>query len=168
MKVLFLDIDGVLNHPALYRSLEPRRGKTSPEDWLDRVCVARINALCERAGAVVVISSSWREYLPHDQLVAVLQSAGLTASLIGATPQLTTNAGQLVIAQGRWAELQAWLREHPEVTAWVTLDDTAWGFPAERFVQTGGAMGVTDADVERAVRILTQSSDRVLYGLTVG
>ena len=48
MKVIFLDIDGVLNNSGnSFRRLDPEN-------------VARLNALCRQSGARVVVSSSWR------------------------------------------------------------------------------------------------------------
>lgn len=158
--VVFLDIDGVCNHRRLYAELSGKRGQTEPADWLDPACVARVDALCARTGAVVVISSSWREYLQtHERVAEVLASRGLTARVVDGTPRLidmvALAAADPATAETRWTEVRAWLDAHPEVTRWVILDDCDWpGFPPARFVRTDIRVGITDDDAERAARVL--------------
>lgn len=162
--VVFLDIDGVLNHERLYRAQHD--GKVpwpNPAQWIDRECVARVNDLCERTDARIVISSSWRSIpIPGQPTIgwegatAVLRECGLTADVIGGTPVLDEMpAGSpLYVAKGRWPEIAAWLREHP-TERWVVIDDGAVAVePRGRLVQTDIAVGLTDVDVERAVAIL--------------
>lgn len=155
--VIFLDVDGVLNHSALYAALRPRTGRTRPVDWLDRACVARVNALCERTGAQVVISSGWRRYLGVATALNVLRAGGLTAKVLGATPVIDVlphdhpDAARL----SRWGEIRTWLDANPQVTRWVVIDDVALeGVPAGRFVRTDIAVGITEADAERAAAAL--------------
>jgi len=155
MRVVFLDIDGVLNHSAHYTSLAPRLGHTTPVDWIDRTCVARLDALCERTGAAVVVSSSWRIYLRDKGGAApVLAAAGLRAPVIGETPDHTTETDRETVIAGRWGEIRAWLDAHPEVTGYVVLDDCEVTAPTARFVRTSIAVGLTDEDCERAAMAL--------------
>jgi hypothetical protein len=170
--VIFLDIDGVLNHHETYRLCAQRPGQTAPADWLDPACVARVNALCERTGAVLVISSSWREYLDgwrgvaavlaaRGLTAAVLAARGLTAAVIDQTPDRATREGLLWTTGTRWDEIDYWLTWHPDVTRWVVLDDCEVGAacPREHFVRTDIAVGLTDADVERAAVALALDAD---------
>lgn len=156
--LLFLDVDGVLNHEALYATNAARLPvPTPPVGWLDRACVARINALCERTGAQVVISSGWRRYLGVAGALTTLRAGGLTAKVLGATPVIDVlphdhpDAARL----HRWGEIRAWLDAHPEVTRWVVIDDVELaGVPAGRQVRTDIAVGITDADCDRAAAAL--------------
>lgn len=162
MKIVFLDIDGVCNHSRLYAELVPLHGTTKPSDWIDRECVARVNRICELTGAVILLSSSWRNYVPtpaYPGPIPVLRECGLTADVIGGTPAIE-DMNTIVERNGtRWTEVRAWLDEHPEVTQWVALDDCDWrGFPVDHFVRTDMAVGLQDADVERAVNILTSTN----------
>lgn len=160
--VIFLDIDGVLNHTVLYAE-NALRGPTPPVGWIDRACVARLDALCARTGAAVVISSGWRTYesIPGATqggwrgATEVLRAAGLRAEVIGATPDSTRQVGGLSMADDRGLEILSWLCEHPEVERWVVLDDCDMGVDPGRFVRTSIAVGLTDADCERAVKILS-------------
>lgn len=152
--VIFLDIDGVLNHAGWYELLKPRLGTTKPVDWLDPACINRLNRLCTDTGASLVISSSWRTYLAHTE--DVLRAAGLTAEVIGATPDDNPVSldDEARTEKGRWCEIRAWLDAHPEVERWCVIDDLPLvGVPGERFVRTDLAVGLTDEDCARA-RIL--------------
>ncbi len=159
MRVVFLDIDGVLNHQQLYDANLARGTPTPPDGWIDRACVTRLNELCARTGANVVISSSWRTYasIPGQPVgglagtVGVLRACGLTAEVIGATPDHTTEAQRAKQERAaRWPEIRAWLDAHPEVERFVVIDDCEVTAPADRFVQTSLAVGLTDNDCERA------------------
>jgi hypothetical protein len=87
MRVIFLDIDGVLNHcdtrsNALVTHEEPLPLPIAPE------CMARLNRLIAETGAKIVISSSWRLYAGWQELSKALARKGLVAEVIGSTPDL--------------------------------------------------------------------------------
>lgn len=153
--VLFLDIDGVLNHQGTH---DARRGIPiefrSDADWIDPVCVARVQAICDRTGAVIVLSSSWREVIGLKRTVEVLRARGLTAEVIGQTPTSAKTGNWIVLALTRWQEISEWLSTHAMVDRYVVLDDDAQGTPEEVYVRTKFSEGITDAHVERAVDIL--------------
>lgn len=163
--VVFLDVDGVLNHQRLY---DARKASGQPwplaSDWIDRECVARVQRLCASANACLVISSSWRTYasIPGASVghwhgvTEVLWTCGLIADVVGAT--IDHRTPEMVAAYQhapRWPEIREWLDAHPGVDRWVVVDDCEMpGIDPARFVRTDIAMGLTDADVERAVAIL--------------
>lgn len=155
VSVIFLDIDGVLNHPGVYAECAKRPGRTRPVDWLDRACVARINTICARTGAAVVISSGWRRYLGMEAAVDVLREGGLSAVVRGATPEAPFPELPDAVLLMRWGEIRAWLDAHSDVTQWVVVDDLALqDVPEGRFVRTDGAVGITDADADRIAAAL--------------
>lgn len=146
---LFFDIDGVLNHKGTYDLCALRPGQTSPIDWLDPICVQRLDSLA----LPLVLTSSWRHYLGVDGATQVLVKAGLTAPIVGATSILDP-PGELKPTT-RAYEIGLWLFQHPDVTSWVVIDDVAWeGFPGERFVKTDIQVGLTDADIHRVRDLL--------------
>ena len=61
-KVIFLDIDGVLNFERWYQNVDGRNpGNLNGEEGdLDPECINRIIKICNETGAKVVISSDWR------------------------------------------------------------------------------------------------------------
>ena len=80
MKVLFLDIDGVLNTGrfiAANRESDARifAGRASDEWWLsmiDPTAADRIRRIIIATGCVVVVSSSWRLMMGLGQLRRIL------------------------------------------------------------------------------------------------
>lgn len=89
MRVVFLDIDGVLNHcdtpSGLATDTEPLPIPIAPE------CMARLNRLIDETGAKVVISSSWRKFARWQDLGPALVRHGLAADVIGETPDLVND-----------------------------------------------------------------------------
>jgi hypothetical protein len=101
MKVLFLDIDGVLNS----RSTTSFKNSLWPYDPYMAFMVGKIQL---DTGCEIVLSSSWR--WSEDGVAAVRK----LVNLLDITPKLNLSRGE---------EIQAWLDKHPEVTAYAILDD---------------------------------------------
>jgi hypothetical protein len=152
LRVLFLDIDGVLNCAG-------QRSDLAESSSLDAGAVARLNDVIARTGAKLVLSSSWRylilggamtvsgfEYLLRTHGVAKGCLAGHTCGDED-TPE-------------RGAQIHRWLAEHETVTGWAAVDDGRLQLGADgwRQVQTDQRLGLTDGDAEALVRILTGTS----------
>lgn len=103
MKVLFLDIDGVVNS---VKNFNPGKQEVYP---LDRYCAFLVGRIQLQTGCKVVLSSSWR----HDPK-AVQSVSQSVVELFDITPTLGKYRGD---------EVQAWLDKHPEVTKYAILDD---------------------------------------------
>jgi hypothetical protein len=159
MKILFLDIDGVLN---TVKDLNP--------DYINPAKASLVNGLCQETGTVIVISSSWRlasswnmfsRFNVRDDAEAMqrtmqhLRAAGITVPIIGATPGvysigLPTSAFRF---RERECEIQAWLDQHPGTQTFAILDDDASlkrGLLAPHLVSTSEAIGVM---VEHIVKL---------------
>lgn len=135
MRILFLDIDGVLNST---RTAIANRGYPhdfSPEcrPMFDEVAVSLIRGLCAAGDVKVCVSSAWRIGRTHEEI-----GRGLDLPTIGMTPSLPGCRG---------LEIGAWLREHPEVTHYAIVDDDADMLPEQEscFVKTDGHEGLTYA-----------------------
>jgi hypothetical protein len=149
MKVIFLDFDGVLNSHAWFDA-EP-----SPKiDEFDPACVARVDKICRRSGAVVVISSSWRSGTPFHRLADFLMAQGLQAKVVGTTP-----ADYQEKFRERGDEIEEWIsRNRKNLESFVILDDDGDMGKLKKFlVQTDPKIGITDADVDSAVAILEET-----------
>lgn len=157
-RVIFLDVDGVLNsHPFLH-GLEGTTWNDSDEHMLDPVAVALLQELVDRTGADVVLSSSWRYDHTPAEMQAMLTAAGCQVAVVGATPtaleDINVPCGQ---TRQRGHEIATWLEEHPGVDAFIILDDDAdMAHLGHRLVQTTFAVGLTPEHVERAVRMLLE------------
>ena len=142
---LFLDVDGVLNrvghHP---KGLESDK-------------VEQLRWVVSATGCRLVISSTWRKTEHQRQrLMAMAEEIG--AEIIGWTPVLEQKGATLWQAAPRWQEIAAWLKEHPEVTNYVILDDERLCAPlamAGRVVQTDSYTGLTAAKAREVVALLS-------------
>lgn len=165
MKVIFLDIDGVLNGHGFDRSAQ---SCTIRPD-----CVVRFNRLLRETGAKVVLSSAWRYMVTGGAMTVrgfeyMLRTHGVAGChIIGHTCTDEECAG-------RGKQIRRWVEESPygPIDAYVVLDDEEYdirepsptfnhaGTNAHPFVRTDGKVGLTDADVEAAVRLLLSPTER--------
>jgi hypothetical protein len=91
-RFLFLDIDGVLATPATYRRRRSVIPETLPEKeyealLLDPACVAFVQQFCDKSGARIVLSTSWRLIYPLKMMRGILRRSGLLAEVVGETPR---------------------------------------------------------------------------------
>lgn len=140
MKIIFLDIDGVLNgwdfseyvKYNIWNIIPSKkikdfiRSKSHYTD-VDKRRVKRLGKICKKTGAKVVLSSSWRNGLLHhtgkrhydldrNKLFWDLMDK-YHIEVIGKTPRLDTSSK-------REDEIMAWLSEHKyEIENYVILDD---------------------------------------------
>src|SRR5512143_2968414 len=111
MKILFLDIDGVLNYGKYIKRLDGQFD--DPKNQIDPEAVVRLNAITDLTGCKIVVSSTWRlAFLnrmaePLRSLQGCLRSYGITGEVIDMTPN-KPNA----LRNQRGKEIQAWLDEH--------------------------------------------------------
>ena len=125
-KIIFLDIDGVLNTVV---------SRASKRHWgLCRDAVERLNRLVAQSGAEVVLSSAWRSTLTTERMQEILDEAGFRGRLIDRTPRRTEHdpavyrrlRGFDAHDNRNWPrgyEIQQWLDAQPDVTGIVILDD---------------------------------------------
>lgn len=156
MKVIFLDIDGVLNDDST-----PTRTK-SRFVFIDREKLLRLKQIVDATGAEIVLSSTWRYDRDNPQyngdfleLQEVFRQVGL--EFYSFTPED-------VYGIRRGMEIRAWLGLHPEVDRYIILDDELFDFEQRgllpRLIRTEfGDGGLTDAHVQEAIEMLSDDSD---------
>src|SRR3954449_10955265 len=103
MKVIFLDIDGVLNCD---KTPNPRKFPYI----VDKKLLARFKKLLDRTGAKVVLTSSWR-----------CDPVGLFAAKHYGVPFIDICPDKP--RSPRRNEMLAWLSAHPKVTRYAVIDD---------------------------------------------
>lgn len=172
MRVVFLDIDGVLNTDKNYRDWRAaiKADGTSPEDMLsphtkllfEKRCVDVLNTITDVTKAHIVVSSSWRKIyedprrpeLHFSDLVALLKEVDVAAPILGKTPADLPRKFSELIPRGR--EIQAWLARNQDVDKFVILDDEEDMIHLKnRYVQTDARVGLSSKDAERAIKLLT-------------
>jgi hypothetical protein len=105
MKILFLDIDGVLNYEQYYT--RGRRDAPHPLSEICPVAIDNLNRIVSETGCKVVISSTWR-HSGIQYCINVLRECGFTGMVIGITPSLDKH-GEWVC---RGNEIDQYLKFH--------------------------------------------------------
>ena len=154
MKVIFLDNDGVIclssnwggrsKKWAKYRSANPETVKVmnvAPVhvrfDNFDQKAIKILNEILEETGAEIVVSSDWRFHANLEELGEYYTSQGISKKPIGVTkklgecdvPENFIWSRQWDSEQTRSLEILQYLKDHPEVTEWVAVDDLNMGIP---------------------------------------
>jgi len=175
MRVVFLDIDGVLNNPGTYCDDAPWKQELQDGPLripVEPACMQRLNRLIAESRAKVVISSSWRLFARYQDLGPALARYGFVGDVVGETPDLVNDPVWLNAWRTREGapfqyeriergmEIREWLKAHPEVTEFVILDDCSDMAELKPWlVHTDAVTGLDDPDVERALWLFPQSRD---------
>lgn len=162
MKVVFLDIDGVLNS-NFWNATHQR--EISDGTLIDEEKVKTLATLVNRTGAKIILHSGWRFWFDAklqplraeaERLVERLAKEGL--SLDGLTPDRTTEEIRRTkkFSLVKADEILAWLKLHDDVDGWVVLDDLdLHNCQVELHqVKTDQRIGLTVDDVKLAEKIL--------------
>jgi hypothetical protein len=147
MKVIFLDNDGVIclsnnwggraKKFKKYRKLHPEATSYSQVDVFhrfddfDKKAVKVLNEILETTQAEIVVSSDWKKYENLQELGDYYESQGIikrplafTPSFIGCDkPEDFVWRFSERYEQERALEIHQYLKDHPEVTHWVAVDD---------------------------------------------
>jgi hypothetical protein len=140
MKVLFTDIDGVLN---CRKTPNPRKLPYV----VDPKLLARFRALVDSTGAKVVLSSTWR-YDP----------AGLFSARHWGIP--FDDVVPDMPGQPRRDEILSWIKAHPSVTRYAVLDDEDDGLDDLPLFQPSARNGLTDEICARLTEYLNGRSEK--------
>ncbi len=132
MKVLFLDVDGVVNkkenyNPAIKNNLYP----------IDAYCAFLVGRIQLQTGCEVVLSSSWRH---HPE--GVKNVSERIVKLLDVTP---------IVDGIRGDEINAWLEAHPECTDYAILDDETDFHNDQRLFKTTFEHGLTDEIANKVI-----------------
>lgn len=162
-KVIFLDIDGVINT----KDWHSRMTKDTPKDEygyaFDPVAVANLAHILDETDADIVISSSWKFYgVP--KLRKMWEIRNLPGTILDITPNtvsdemlLNANLDEMELGVCRGNEIKEWLSKHKgEVSNYVIIDDFDDLLPEqeEHTVLTDSLIGITEFDAEKAIMIL--------------
>ncbi len=147
MKILFLDIDGVLNFRMFFKN-SPFPGFLDFER-VDPSLIAILNKVIEQTQAKVVISSSWRLDHSIEELQSFLSNFGFIGEIIDRTPAFTFKGKR------RGDEINFWLNNNEPVESFVIIDDSSdMTNLMDHLVQTSFETGITEENAQEAIRIL--------------
>jgi hypothetical protein len=140
VKVIFLDIDGVLVTPeeiALPRVNEHSRH--------NKRCVELLNRITNETGARIVVSSSWKSFTNIKEILN--DDFGVTGLVMGVTDGYAGSRGM---------QIRAWMERHT-VRSFIFIDDSLDTDGLEhRLVRTNWKTGLTEADAEKAIQLLNE------------
>lgn len=155
MKVIFLDIDGVLN------SRYSKTHAPSGCHGLESSKLKKIYQIISATGAKVVLSSTWKSEINKNIKYVTADGKYMLNKfkyegkfiLFDKTPDAETSLH-------RGKEISAWLYDHQTVEKFVIIDDTEFNDMGyfgllNNLVLTDGDIGITDEDVDKAIKILS-------------
>lgn len=139
MRVIFTDIDGVLN--PHWKS-----------EW-SKSAITIYNQLCEEYDLKPVISSTWRENHTMYQLQEIFTQQGIEAEIYDYTP--------IISGADRGEEIKEWLNENP-VDDWVIIDDITRNIEPHigNVVKVRNWVGLTTEEYLQIKKILDNENHR--------
>lgn len=142
MKVIFLDIDGVV-------CLHKDKDWDNEEEIFDADCCRKLQEIVSATGCKLVLSSSWRLF-PESicSMFRQLKPFGITReNFLGRTP----------LRGERGDEVMAYLKKRPQIETFVALDDERFysrAFPQDRLILTKPESGITENVKNACIRKL--------------
>lgn len=154
MRVIFLDIDGVLNSEEWDRYVQSFTygARFNSCYLLSQEMILRLQNVVFQTNAEIVLTSSWRT---NERAMSALTRQ---LSLYHLPIRDTT----VSYAYGSRAdEVKLWIEAHSNITSYAIVDDYDDGFSndevlAAHFVQTTSAQGLTSEKAEKIVEILNK------------
>ena len=152
MKVIFLDIDGVLNtieYIGRRRELGISGHDENGVSLFDPVMIERLNEIIIATNAKIVISSCWRMLYTINELRNIWRERNILGEIID-----TTSVGSM---RERGIEIREWLDEHEnKIDSYVILDDDSDMLPSQfkNLILTNWKTGMNDEHVRKAIKTL--------------
>lgn len=176
MKVIFLDHDGVICLSTEWGGRFKKQQKVGRKlsqsvmsleldarfDNFNKKAIDTLNEILEESGAEIVVSSDWKRWATVEEMGEYYESQGLKKKPIAFTknlgecdvPENFIWSRQWDLEQSRSLEIHQYLRDHPEVTEWVAVDDLNMGIP-----QTHETWGEMEMDWGLTNFVLTPKSN---------
>jgi hypothetical protein len=147
--IIFLNIEGVL-HPE------------GSDNWFGETQMLSLKRVVEQTQAQIVLSSEWRlDNFELRKVCSALSDYDIHVC-IGGTQDLSPELPDATTLERTTNEIGMWLEENEDFMDedhWVALDahalDTETEDGATHTVQTDGAVGLTEAKADEAIKILT-------------
>jgi hypothetical protein len=144
-KLIFLDIDGVLNNELWSkRRFEYDFSDNKYRRHFDPICVDNLNRITDNIGAEIVVSSTHRlTFKDVNEMKEELKNVGITGNVVDRTPflQYNRNKNNITSSVPRGCEIKEWLdmnshllpTEYWNFRHYVILDDDSDMLYNQRF-----------------------------------
>lgn len=172
MKIIFLDIDGVIatiydyNRAEDIFGLNPYTRHTKEfkefdfkerEEILNKDLITKLNKICEETGAFVVIVSTWRRVIDYKTIEKMLINKGFAGKVVG-------QVGTRMFDDGRVSCTLRFFEDVEDITHAVVIDDDSWIrlteepllFRSMKQVKPNTQIGLTDENVQEAIKYLSE------------
>lgn len=162
-RVIFLDIDGVLN--SNFGNDQPQK-EISDGTFVDEEKIELFALLVKKTNAKIILHSGWRFWFDSkfkplckeaENLSELLNKNGL--QIDGFTPDLTTEEIRKTkkFSLVKADEILSWLNVHENITEWVVLDDLDLHNAQikQHQVKPDPTVGLTSENIRQAEEILT-------------
>lgn len=151
-KLIFLDVDGVLNSMSFAKRMKKEEGvSVFREDILDRKCLLLLKDIVDKTSAKIIVSSAWRRIQPsYQHLKDWLTEYGMEVT--GETPHVGGERGN---------DITAWFNRNPGKYRYVILDDDSdMTVHMDHLVKTNFYdRGLTRQLADRCIEILNREVD---------
>jgi hypothetical protein len=149
MKVIFLDHDGVICLSSEWggRHKKQRRyGRKMSQsimempvdvrfDNFNKKAIGVLNEILEETNCSIVVSSDWKRWASVEEMGEYYESQGIKKKPIGFTksindcevPEDFSFSRQFDLEQQRHFEILQYLKDNPQITHWVAVDDLNMG-----------------------------------------
>lgn len=159
-RILFLDIDGVLNNRESMMRTDVSIFR------VDKACSLRLRNLVNELGIKLVLSSTWRKgggangrsdgvWRARD---AINEACGWAPLFIGFTPDLSSQRDPSGLWLGRGEECNEWIRHYGQSgDVYAAVDDDC-DFDAfvGTLIRTNHEPGLTDADCDKIRQVFSR------------
>lgn len=156
MKIIFLDIDGVLNSRAY-----DRKRNWNEQTEIDETRLPLIKEIVDATNAKIVLSSTWRQHWNKDPNRCDVDGRYINKIFARFGLSIYDKTPDLGITALRREEISKWLKEtEQEIDSFVIIDDYryGWGDLSEHFVKTDPnfRLGIEKDHVEKVIDILNK------------
>ena len=159
MKVIFLDHDGVIclssEFGGRFKKQREAGRKLSQSmtslpvlarfDNFNKKAIGILNEILEVTNAEIVVSSDWKRWASVDEMGEYYESQGIKKKPLAFTknlgecdvPQNFIWSREWDLEQTRSLEIKQYLRDNPQITHWVSIDDLDMGKNGEDWKNWG-------------------------------
>ena len=162
MKIIFLDIDGVLNSDSWNQKHE---NEIKNGILVDEEKVEILSKLIKTTGAKVVLHSGWRFWF-DESFLPIRKESEILMKLLNKnnidfydfTPDLTTEEIRKSknFSKVKPDEILLWLKNHSDISSWVVIDDLDLNnkIISNHQIKPDSKIGLSSSDIEKAVKLL--------------
>lgn len=155
-RVIFLDIDGVLNSEEYFIKRQKNwSGEFKFSYDLDTIAVERLNRIIENTKVEIVLSSSWR-LSPLNEVLNALRYKGFKHDISHVTTLIHMDRGLQILK----------FIEENDVNDYLVIDDDSFDIgkyiPKEQFIHTRWETGLMDKNVEDIIKYFNKNKKEII------